>query len=73
MRIAWKPSVLECFIIIVKFQQKKRRSLKQDTKKMMPLWNPSNIDEPFIITASFLLLIYSLTFHARTLTTSACF
>ena len=72
MRIAWKRSVLECFFIIIKFQQKKRIRLKKDTKQM-PLWNPSNIEEPFIITASFLLLIYSLTFNARKLTTSATF
>ena len=44
MRIAWKLSVLECFFIIIKFQQKKRIRLKKDTKKM-PLWNPSNIEE----------------------------
>ena len=48
----------------------KRIRLKKDTKKMS-LWNSSDIEEPVIITVSFLFLIYSLTFHARKLTMRA--
>jgi len=33
----------------------------------MPTWNPSNIKKRCIIKAQFLLLIYSLKFHARKL------